>query len=122
MPVRSFVRTTPISRATATAFSERRLRAPNEPDSLGSVAITLKNLDGGLGRSTEGNRSTKFAVSFNSGSDLRRSQWPSQIGRKRPCCLARRIDPHLSSEPTVIIGFSSASPAPGISKMERVWR
>ena len=37
------------------AFSERWLRAPSQPDPLGSVAITLTNLDGGFRRSMEAN-------------------------------------------------------------------
>jgi hypothetical protein len=37
------------------AFSERWLRAPSQPDPLGSVPITLTNLDGGSRRSMEGN-------------------------------------------------------------------
>ena len=41
------------------AFSEGRLRTAGQPNSLGSVAITLANLEGGLWRSLEGNRQHK---------------------------------------------------------------
>ena len=41
------------------AFSEGRLRTAGQPNSLGAVAISLANLEGGLWRSFEGNRQHK---------------------------------------------------------------
>ena len=41
------------------AFSEGRLRTAGHPNSLGAVAITLTNPEGGLWRSFEGNRQHK---------------------------------------------------------------
>jgi hypothetical protein len=60
MLVRSFVRITPISRASVTArFPEGRLRAAGQANSISSVAVTLPNSEGGFWRSFEGNRQHK---------------------------------------------------------------
>jgi hypothetical protein len=57
MSVSSFVRTTPhLQSECDRAFSEGRLRTAGQPNSLGTVAISLANLEGGFWRSLEGNR------------------------------------------------------------------
>jgi hypothetical protein len=69
MSVSSFVRTTPhLQSECDRAFSEGRLRTAGQPNSLGTVAISLANLEGGSGVAWRGIGNTKFAVAFNSGS------------------------------------------------------